>query len=858
MYDRVPSGLLADVTVWDAKTKQSSHVPWTDRQGIVFAVAQRVMRGIDNYYGVGLTREDLGPGLRGTKYDVVALPGFWMDIDVAGEGHASKSLPSQEEAFGILETCPLEPTLIVHSGGGLHAYWLFEDALILQPGDHDRINNLSKSFQNTIIAAAKSRGFHCDQTGNIDRVLRLPGAPNFKTGTARPVEVIFSEGTRYDSRIVFALATPKLSTAPPQTAPAAPLPVVATQTPAATSLTPSELQDLKKRLNNVRNNDNRRLMQNVIQGRSFAQLGQRDAGLQKVCSIIAFVLEHPEKADPEKIAEILRPSLDAMQAQSDDPANPALTFEDAVEKLTRALSDATVKRAEKKATEAAEKARLLQKISSPPASGEGAGHAASEFDAGGAGTKTVAPYSDGDLIKFAASQDTTVEEFSKRWLIQFFDSFYVYVDGAYKYPVPRTALLTKLRDDLEPAEPVGVRLWTVSAEGSPRKMNAQEIMDTYGVVARQARGSITLRNSFYDGETEIFWEALCPLRTIVPEYTPEIDLWLRLLGGTEAETLLDWVATVTRLEEQTCALYLSGKAGAGKTLISHGLARLWTEGPPTELTDVVGGSFNAGIGRCPLIFGDEDMTCSTADLRRLIGSSAHTLKRKFLPNMELAGALRLILADNNGHMLEQNEDLGRDDIEAVATKFLRINVGDRPVNYLKSLGGKAGTADWVTGDKIAAHALWLQQNRAVVPGGRFLVNGHAGETTRLLASRSKSAGLVCEWIAGFVETPIVNIQQQKTAILGGGHVLVNVDAISHHWGQYVFSENRALTKTRIGTVLLNLAKGVVKVNGRRYHEIDMDIVFEWCRSIGLGDETVMRAHMDAPLPAGTVLIADTA
>lgn len=858
MYDRVPSGLLADVTVWDAKTKQSSHIAWTDRQGIVLAVAQRVMRGIDSYYGVGLTREDLGSGLRGTKYDVVALPGFWIDIDIAGDGHASKALPSQDEAFGILESCPLEPTLIVHSGGGLHAYWLFEDAWVLQSGEHDEANNLSKLFQSTMIAAAKSKGFHCDQTGNIDRVLRLPGAPNFKTGTARPVDVILSDGARYDRRIVTALAKPKLSAAAPQTAPVVAAAQVVTTQPAVAPAASSDLQDLKKRLNNVRNNDNRRIMQNVMLGRSFAQLGQRDAGLQKVCSIIAFVLEHPEKADPEKIAEILRPSLDAMQAQSDDPANPALTFEDAVEKLTRALSDATVKRAEKKATEAAEKARLLQKISSPPVSGDGAGHAASESDAGGAGTKHLPPYSDGDIIKFAASQDTTVEEFSKRWIVYHFDAHYVYVDGAYKYPVPRTGLLTKLRDDLVPAESVGVRLWTVNAEGNARKMNAQEILDTYGVYARQARGSITLRDSFYDAETEIFWEALCPLRTIVPEYTPEIDLWLRLLGGTEAETLLDWVATITRLEEQTCALYLSGKAGAGKTLISHGLARLWTEGPPTELTDVVGGNFNAGIGRCPLIFGDEDMTCSTADLRRLIGSSAHTLKRKFLPNMELAGALRLILADNNGHMLEQNEDLGRDDIEAVATKFLRINVGDRPVDYLKSLGGKAGTADWVTGDKIAAHALWLQQNRTVVPGGRFLVNGHAGETTRLLASRSKSAGLVCEWIAGFVETPIVNIQQQKTAILGGGFVLVNVDAISHHWGQYVFSENRALTKTKIGTVLLNLAKGIVKVNGRRYHDIDMTIVFEWCRSIGLGDETVMNAHMNAALPAGTVLVAETA
>ena len=77
-------------------------------------------------------------------------------------------------------------------------------------------------------------------------------------------------------------------------------------------------------------------------------------------------------------------------------------------------------------------------------------------------------------------------------------------------------------------------------------------------------------------------------------------------------------------------------------------------------------------------------------------------------------------------MLE-GEDLGQDDIEAVASKFLRIDVTDKPVNFLKALGGKQGTQDWVDGDRIAAHALWLKQNRVVVPGGRFLVGGHTGE-----------------------------------------------------------------------------------------------------------------------------------
>jgi hypothetical protein len=846
MYGRVPSDLQADVTVWDAKTKNSSHVLFTDTNAVVVAAAQRVIQGIDAYYGVCLTRRGLGSGARGGKFDVLALPGFWIDVDVAGDGHASQALPSEAEAFAIIEQCPLDPTVVVHSGGGLHAYWCFEEAWVLVPGETDKVNNLSKMFQRTMIDAAKLKGFHVDQTGNIDRVLRLPGTGNFKTGTFRPVEVVFAEGQHYDKRVVLAtVAKPALSAA-----------ATSAVAPASNGVThaPSALDDVRKRLRNLKNHANRQLMLEVLSGRSFAKPGQRDAGLQKVASVVAFVLESPESTDPVQLAELLRPSLEAMQAEADDPENPALTIENAIEKLGRALQDAAAKRVTKKAQEAAERAQLLKKFSSSAAAEQDSGYAESSDVAAAGGI--IPDYTDDDIYRFAASQSTTVEEFKRRWIIQYFDSFYVFVNGHYKYPVPRTSLVTKLRDDLAPAEPQGIRLWTVNADGGARKMNVQEIMDTYGVVARQARGSITLAESFYDSDTEIYWEALCPPRAVVPEFDQQIDIWLRLLGGAEAESLLDWIATVTQLGEQTSALYLSGKAGAGKTLLAHGLARLWTEGGPTELSDVVGGNFNSGIGRCPLVFGDEDMTCSTADLRRLIGSSAHTLKRKYLPNMELSGSLRVILADNNGRMLEQNEDLGQDDIEAVASKFLRMDIDDKPVNFLKAIGGKTGTKDWVVGDKIAAHALWLKQNRQVTPGGRFLVNGHAGKMTRLLASRSKSSGLICEWIMGYLEAPIVNITQQKTAIIGGGRVLINVDAISHHWGQYIMSEHTAMTKTRIGIVLSNLSKGVLRANNRRYHEIDMNLVFEWARDLKIGNEEAIKARIEVPLHQSVVVTAD--
>ncbi len=183
---------------------------------------------------------------------------------------------------------------------------------------------------------------------------------------------------------------------------------------------------------------------------------------------------------------------------------------------------------------------------------QGEGHASpSPAAAGGGGII----YTEDDIRHFIASQDCTFEDFKHRWIIQHITAYYVFVNGVYKYPVPKDALMTKLRDDLAPAEPLGIRLWTTKSDGEIRKMVVQEIMDTYGTVARQTRGSLTLDRSYYDPESEIFWEALCPPRNVNAVFHDQIDTWLRLLGNTQAELLLDWIATIGQLEDQTSALY---------------------------------------------------------------------------------------------------------------------------------------------------------------------------------------------------------------------------------------------------------------------------------------------------------------
>ena len=67
-------------------------------------IAVQSGRKRDTYFGIGLHREALGEGQRGTAARVSALPGLWADIDVKGEAHEANNLPpTGKDAMRITE-----------------------------------------------------------------------------------------------------------------------------------------------------------------------------------------------------------------------------------------------------------------------------------------------------------------------------------------------------------------------------------------------------------------------------------------------------------------------------------------------------------------------------------------------------------------------------------------------------------------------------------------------------------------------------------------------------------------------------------------------------------------------------------
>jgi hypothetical protein len=169
----------------------------TDMDGIVKKIMELRDRA-DVYYETCLQSQLPAPGKRGDVKSKTAMTAIWIDIDVAGPGHASEAYPrTKEDALEFV--MGLGASLVVDSGGGLHAYFLFDKPWVfVDEADRQKAQAAVQYPQKLIIEKGKEHGWIIDNTSDIARLLRVPGTYNHKTGEKREVKVIyFDNDLRY-------------------------------------------------------------------------------------------------------------------------------------------------------------------------------------------------------------------------------------------------------------------------------------------------------------------------------------------------------------------------------------------------------------------------------------------------------------------------------------------------------------------------------------------------------------------------------------------------------------------------------------------------------------------------------------
>ena len=123
-----------------------------------------------------------GFGRKNSAEDIAVIAGLWADVDMTAPYRADKPLPQNEdEARGLLAKLPMPPSIVVHSGHGLHVYWLFKEPWVLETEDEWKsAARLAHGWHALLCALAFERGWKMENTGDLARVLRLPGTVNRK------------------------------------------------------------------------------------------------------------------------------------------------------------------------------------------------------------------------------------------------------------------------------------------------------------------------------------------------------------------------------------------------------------------------------------------------------------------------------------------------------------------------------------------------------------------------------------------------------------------------------------------------------------------------------------------------------
>ena len=159
-------------------------------------------RGYGIYFGCAVRQARKETG-RGKQEDAARVTALWCDID----GVSAKA--GYQRLIGM----PLQPSIIVFSGGGVHGYWLLDNPVEVNP---DSAFRLRRVLHGTAIAAGEGGDA---KVRDLARVMRLPGFVNTKRNAMCevldliPCHYAFSDVERAFSRFA-PIETPLTRTLP--------------------------------------------------------------------------------------------------------------------------------------------------------------------------------------------------------------------------------------------------------------------------------------------------------------------------------------------------------------------------------------------------------------------------------------------------------------------------------------------------------------------------------------------------------------------------------------------------------------------------------------------------------------------
>lgn len=203
-YHDIPQGQLVELTCIhpDKESRHELHVHWWKpphaNRDILDLLAHYNDRDGYGIYVAACPRKSMAPrGRRGSVADVDTVVSFYAELDSVKDGR------SVADDMAALEDSELPPSVMVKSGGGVHAYWLLDKPHTFAEDE--------KPLAKSVLRELRRRYNGDPQAAELARVLRLPGFANTKPerGNALVEMVLPKQKHRYTWEQMIALIPPE-------------------------------------------------------------------------------------------------------------------------------------------------------------------------------------------------------------------------------------------------------------------------------------------------------------------------------------------------------------------------------------------------------------------------------------------------------------------------------------------------------------------------------------------------------------------------------------------------------------------------------------------------------------------------
>jgi hypothetical protein len=196
--DPLPAGTR--IALWDKPSKTSQYLTRP-------VEANPFENHPDVYVSAALVPDGIGAHARVKAQETLAIPGVWLDIDVNGGPEGKKNAAPDLDAAKALAFAELEPTILVNSGYGLQAWWLFEEPWVFGDEEERRqAQRMTNGWHTRHLNTARRHGYRIDATFDLARLMRLPGTINAKGSMKVPVIELDYDGPRHRPETVMELS----------------------------------------------------------------------------------------------------------------------------------------------------------------------------------------------------------------------------------------------------------------------------------------------------------------------------------------------------------------------------------------------------------------------------------------------------------------------------------------------------------------------------------------------------------------------------------------------------------------------------------------------------------------------------